>query len=422
MKELIYLTSIIMTILLWSCNDNPSNPDSEFGIIDGIVINDSLLPLRNVELYTVPGTEVILSNDSGKFNFKKVPEGTYSLYTKKNGYKTKNLEIGVLKGKTSNATIIMSTDTALINYQPNKPKLISPSNGSTKNANVNLKWSCTDPDDDKLKYDLFLGTSSSNLDLIASRIENTENLINDLTLNSTYFWKVVVYDTEGLSNESEIWSFKVEEMIDNSILLKLNFEKDFNDKSNYKQNVSNTNVVLTTDRYGSENSAAYFDGNSYLEVIDPTLMNFSKPFTVCTWVKINQVNYDNTYAGEMDLISRIRGAEPNISSFAFYIKYGKLRGEVYKYPNGAGLIETTTLLSDNEWTHVALVYDGAKLIIFKNGIEVISQNVNTPDMSSLNLFIGRRAQGNRYFTGYMDDIMVISKELDKVGINEIMNN
>lgn len=421
MKRFFYFYVIILTLYLFSCGENSTNPNNEYGIIDGIVVDESLNPMKNVEIYTIPGTEVLLSNDSGKFVLNNVPEGQYSMYAKKTAYITKTLEVGVIKGKTSSVTLIMKIDSSMFNKPPSKPKLIQPINNDIVTRNVTLKWSASDPDKDILTYELYFGKSLNNLSLVVSNYDTNFYVMNNLDVDTEYFWKVVVKDTKNEPVSSDIWKFKVENLSDNFITLNLDFDNDFADKSNYKQNVSNSNVVLTTDRYGSENSAAYFDGTSHLEVVNPTYMDFSQPFTVCAWIKLNQVNYNDTFEGEMDIVSRIRGAEYYKSSFAIYIKYGLLRGVIYNNSYGSTYLESSTYIKDNIWTHVAYVYDGNQLLLYENAKLVANKNSSQPDKSNLNLFIGVRAQGNRFFIGQMDDIFVVSKALDNDEINQIMN-
>jgi len=422
MKKFFFFAVIIMTLYLLSCDDNSTNPDSEYGIIDGIVMDDSLNPIENVELYTQPPTEVILSQSTGKFIFKKVPEGDYKIFAKKKAYHTKSIDVSVLKGKTSKATIILSSDGTLINDPPNKPSLVYPSNNSKKSGSIEFKWTCTDPEGDKLHYSFYLGIDQNNLELIGDNIEATSYQLDNFTNGTKYYWKIVAYDIESNNNSSDIWAFTIDNSYDSSILLNIDFNGSIVDLSNYGGTISNNRVTLTTDRYGNTNSAAYFDGASHLEVVNPSYMDFSQPFTVCAWIKVNQVNYNNTYEGEMDIVSRVRGAEYYTSSFALYLKYGLLKALIYRHNYGDTFLESSTTIKDNIWTHVAFVYDGNQLLLYENAKLVAIRNTGQPDKSNLNLFIGRRTQGNRYFTGHIDDILVVSKALSESAISDIYND
>jgi formylglycine-generating enzyme required for sulfatase activity len=70
-----------------------------------------------------------------------------------------------------------------------------------------LRWSCTDPDNDGLLYDIYLGINSNPSTMVVNGLSATIYSNNSLANNSTYYWKVVAKDSKGATSTSPVWSF-----------------------------------------------------------------------------------------------------------------------------------------------------------------------------------------------------------------------
>ena len=98
---------------------------------------------------------------------------------------------------------------AIENHLPLMPSLIAPLlNTSMDNTSVLLEWSCSDPDNDSLTYDIYYGTSSD-VSMIASGSSlDSYNLTN---LNSgKHYWRIDAIDTHKNKTIGQLWSFSVE--------------------------------------------------------------------------------------------------------------------------------------------------------------------------------------------------------------------
>lgn len=98
-----------------------------------------------------------------------------------------------------------------INRAP-EVSLISPQDGAqvavlASTRSVTLKSTATDPEGQALIFEVYLGTSASNLSKIAT-VNEPEYTVTNLTPGQTYYWKVVVSDGKN-SVESPVWSFTV---------------------------------------------------------------------------------------------------------------------------------------------------------------------------------------------------------------------
>ncbi len=92
-----------------------------------------------------------------------------------------------------------------INHAPSV-SLIAPENGADGlDTTVTLKWDGSDVDGDTLSYDVYLGTSKSNMQKKATT-GNEQYTVSNLAYATTYYWKIIASDGKT-STESEIWSF-----------------------------------------------------------------------------------------------------------------------------------------------------------------------------------------------------------------------
>ena len=92
---------------------------------------------------------------------------------------------------------------------PTTPSSPSPSNNATNVATSGtFSWSTSANDGGStLNYDLYLGTSSSNLSLYDSGKNSKSCAYSGLKNSQTYYWKVVVYNGSGGHSSSPVWSF-----------------------------------------------------------------------------------------------------------------------------------------------------------------------------------------------------------------------
>ncbi len=100
------------------------------------------------------------------------------------------------------------------NQPPATPINPSPLNGSIGNPiNLELSWICSDPENDKLTYDVYLGTGFP-LTLISEGDSATHvNPESILSIGSNYYWRVIAFDENGNSTTGPIWNFTVQSVV-----------------------------------------------------------------------------------------------------------------------------------------------------------------------------------------------------------------
>lgn len=105
----------------------------------------------------------------------------------------------------------VATATAIQNGAPSTPSDEFPPDGASDiapDSSFALTWESEDPDGDALTYDVYFGTSFASLTAIATGQTQTEvPLPTALEANKSYFWRVVVKDSKGVSRFARNWSF-----------------------------------------------------------------------------------------------------------------------------------------------------------------------------------------------------------------------
>lgn len=200
----------------------------------------------------------------------------------------------------------------------------------------------------------------------------------------------------------------------------------FSGNANDGSGNGNTGVIngatSTTDRFGNQNSAYYFNGiNNY---IDATVSN------------IPLANSQRTISGWFKTDAPINTSQP----FICILNYGTLvNGQRFSLSiyNGKGYLETANGFEftneydfyvnnynylSNDWYFFTYTYDGSKTSLYVNGNYIKGRTVSLNTISTNNLFrIGERISGDNsdeFFKGKIDDIGIWNRILTP---QEIMN-
>lgn len=101
------------------------------------------------------------------------------------------------------------------NLPPEKASSPTPSNLSAniQQVGLELQWECSDPDNDSISYDLYLGTEA-NPPLVDSNIAENHYYADFLSGDQTYYWRIVARDSYGNQSSSAIWSFATGNALD----------------------------------------------------------------------------------------------------------------------------------------------------------------------------------------------------------------
>ena len=174
--------------------------------------------------------------------------------------------------------------------------------------------------------------------------------------------------------------------------------------------ITNSGVTASNSVTKFADYSLYFDGASYLElphaVEDPDLQfGGIKPFTIEAWV----------YPTNSTSPGVIVAVDDSTSSRQGFSLFRKTDGTIqfigftnFKRSSNVTL-NSTSVVVNNAWTHIAVTFNGNNIKLFINGTVEDSQSVN-PRLypSTQNLTIGGYAggTGNDKFVGYIDDVRV----------------
>jgi uncharacterized protein (TIGR02145 family) len=93
------------------------------------------------------------------------------------------------------------------NQSPAEPSNPSPSNNSTNQSiNSQLSWTCTDPENDPLTFDVYFGTTNPPA-LVSSGQTGSNFNPGILLYNTPYYWKIVARDDHSNATEGPVWTF-----------------------------------------------------------------------------------------------------------------------------------------------------------------------------------------------------------------------
>jgi len=175
-----------------------------------------------------------------------------------------------------------------------------------------------------------------------------------------FYAKCTVSDTEGnYTTDSILLLVKDPELAQTGELVaKYNFQGDAADYSGYNHNGTVSNCQFTDDWLENPNSAVYFNqSNSKIIVQNTDELNFTEGISVCLWINIAQ-HYDR----ESYPVSH--GNWQN--RWKISIGSQKLRFTI-KGDNGYMDLDSKSVLEQNEWYHVVVLYNGWDCELYING-------------------------------------------------------
>jgi len=207
----IFVLFISVFIIFAGCttDDGTAPVSGNVGKLCGNVYDEDGNPIKGVKVSTNPEFIDVETDENGYFEMAKIPGGTYTVNASKSGYSKGTVESKIAPGYKTTVKIVLTKQTDE-NHPPEKPHSPNPENQSVIIVmEYTLKWKCSDPDGDPLKYDVYFGTNPNDFTKIATDIEETEFQISNLEKGRTFSWKVIAKDGQGAETSGDIWTFSV---------------------------------------------------------------------------------------------------------------------------------------------------------------------------------------------------------------------
>lgn len=417
---------MVTCLYLTSCIDKPvvEAPIVADGKIVGYVHdNKTLEPLANALVSSEPATESVLTDSEGYFYLGNASPGTYRIIATKEAYYLGNVSISVKSDKETRAFVKLTAKVDA-NNAPELPIIEFPASGDlVYDDTTNIVWSCSDIDGDKLTYDVYCDTVNPPIYKVANRISKSEFHVENLKDSMKYYIRIVAYDIYDAVTESDVshftTKFRTQVALDD-IELYLSFDGHTLDQGKYLLQTAPHNIQFTEDRDGVENNAVYFNGSTAKISIPSDLTNIGVDYTIMFWINPD-VSMGKTNKTDNNIFGKWGPIAPANASYVFYIY--NINTFIFRVCDGEDYSSSvsTAIPAKAIWTHVAIVSNMGKMVLYINGNMVSEIVEGFPQKSGLPLIIGGSDDGTSYFRGKLDEFYMISQPLDQVSIKKMMN-
>ena len=194
---------------------------------------------------------------------------------------------------------------------------------------------------------------------------------------------------------------------ESDLVAQYNFTGNTNDGSQFGNDLTNDGATLTADRFNYGGHAYQFDGISASMAAPNSSALNSPTATVSFWVNVTELPAQ----GEAYLLSnggwqeRWKISLPSHGKPVFTTNY---ESGISDMDSGDG-----NALVPGTWTHVAMVHDGSKDLIYMNGTLANEKEV-AGNLNSTNYPFGvgyNPIDGGNYFNGALDDIQLFNRAL-----------
>ncbi len=177
---------------------------------------------------------------------------------------------------------------------------------------------------------------------------------------------------------------------------------------------------------GKYGDALQFHGWNWVEALDSKSLRVTDELTIVAWIKPETIIGDpddpDQQANDLNICTKYRG-------YAL-----QLRNEGLIAVKGWGLIadwyESPDPVPVNRWSHIAVSWDGKRLIQYLNGQEVFSASVRGKisheevDPLSIGAEVMIKTAGeyvfSKFYTGLIDEVGIFNVSKTALEINEIM--
>ena len=282
---------------------------------------------------------------------------------------------------------------------PTAPILNYPSsNTPAEGPNVTLSWICSDPNDDSIYYDIYLG-KTHDPQLIVKNFTSDYYSMNNLSLNTTYFWEVRAHNTLDLYNSSEIGNFTVTTL---SNPLKANF----------------TGYPTTT----GPNEPVNFIDQSTGDNISSWIWNFGDGSKL-DLPNNSTVIHEYEYAGQYDVSLSI--TNPNSSAIEIKERYISVTGAVnasFSIDPMTGSVDVPSIFTDFSTGHpLSWMWDFGDGVIVNTSNSVVIHTYGSPGTYSVRMnatnWAGRIGFANKSYVIQSSQKHIINATADDWTIN-----
>jgi len=189
------------------------------------------------------------------------------------------------------------------------------------------------------------------------------------------------------------------------------FSGNSNDRSGNENHLENNGATMTLDRFGMENSAFSFDGQS--SYLSTDIENRKGDFSLSLWAKAQNIE-QSRYRSVINIHDKTQGSRDTCQIHTSGGRY-----PTYQFFSSNP--ESFALVTQ-EWQHLAVTVLGDVIRFYENGERVYSQQLEGGDANSFsNIIIGKNRRGERKFHGSIDDVYVYNRAINDAEVARIFD-
>ena len=283
-----------------------------------------------------------------------------------------------------------------------------------------LSWQ---PGLEALSHDVYFATdeaavAAGDASTFVGNLAETTYAPETLTEDMTYYWRVDEVAADGAVTPGTVWSFTTVPSIaisDPNLLGWWTFDAgagdtavDWSGQGNHGQIRGGAEWVE-----GYANLALNFDGADNFVFIGKDAgelgIEGAEPKSVTAWVYTRAFNN----GGIFDMGARADGQDFSLRTLG---SANQWRTQHW----GAAADHDFTFDAQDEWAHMALVYDGITSAVYVNGNLITSNAVELNTATSNPFQIGAYGWQESYFDGLIDDVRLYDKALTEDELNLVM--
>jgi len=189
------------------------------------------------------------------------------------------------------------------------------------------------------------------------------------------------------------------------------FSGDANDESGNKNHMENKGAKLTADRFGIEESAYAFDGNTSHLFTD--IENRKGDFSISLWAKAAQAE-QSRFRSVINIHDKTPGSKDTCQIHTSGGRY-----PTYQFfssnPESFALVKT-------EWQQLAVSVSGKVIRFYENGTKVYSQELEGGEANKFaHIIIGKNRHGGAKYHGSIDDVYVYDRAINDAEVARLFD-
>ncbi|MBI3853266.1 MAG: LamG domain-containing protein [Verrucomicrobia bacterium] len=199
------------------------------------------------------------------------------------------------------------------------------------------------------------------------------------------------------------------------------FNGDANDESGNGNNGTVTGAVLTADRFGMTNKAFHFNGaGDRISASVASIPLGNSPRSIVAWIKPDSDGHPVN--GVIDY------GNGDCTGLMFGISFSKYLGGTPNYNNlgfwgGCQDYASSLITPTNQWSFVALTYDGSNIRLYANGGSETNA-IGPLNTQNSHLWIGAETLNDGgtfrdFFKGSIDDVRIYNRALSQQEVQQL---